>query len=222
MREYLVSQGIAPRNHIKENKIKIKQLQHQALQAKPCPQQEKKITKTIKTKPNYPHNQPKQNATIPPLPLHLLDPEKSDAVLPTSTNKLDSHINCNLGKAPQCKLKRNEDDKENVDFKTNSNFGKVPQYIINRKRQNEEDKRKEEEMYNQPPPGARYATEEEKQQALATLQQNREVIVNLLRELPLLIDTYSLQRKKQFLEQKLDTIESTIALYSQPKVCIPV
>jgi hypothetical protein len=71
-REYLVRQGIAPRNHIKENKIKIKLLQHQAHQTKPSNIQEKNITKT-KTKTNVPpKKKPNYKETVPPLPLHLL------------------------------------------------------------------------------------------------------------------------------------------------------
>jgi len=198
----MVSKGIAPRDHIKENKTKIKTLQSKAHQTIPCDTQPARKTKNIishKLKTHQTKSKSKPN--IPPLPLHLLDYgiHHHDCAAPRSTKK-----------------------HEVLEFKTNNNFGKVPQYIINRKRENMEDKRREEEMYYQPPPGARYATDKEKQQAVLTLERNKELIVNILRDLPLVVDTFGLQQKKQFLEQKLDSIESTLALYAQPKVCIPL
>ncbi len=103
--------------------------------------------------------------------------------------------------------------------------------------------RREFELQHQPPDGSRFATYDEKQDALEKLHHNippsplslhsspspipwfiedKEVILSMLNDLPLMVDTFRLQQRKEFLVQKLNDIEQSIVLYSQPKVCIPV
>jgi hypothetical protein len=102
-------------------------------------------------------------------------------------------------------------------------FGRVPQYIQERKRkkeEEEEERRKKEELLKECPPGMIIMPEEERLETLRILQESKEIIEKNLRSLPIVCDTIGLKKKKTELENKLQEVDDAIGIFSRSKVYI--
>jgi len=101
-------------------------------------------------------------------------------------------------------------------------FGKVPTYLENRKQQWEEQKEEARRRAPDPnaPKGMKLMPESERIGTLEVLWQSKEEAVKQLAKMPFCIETPSLRKKQNMLEEKLREIENAIALFSRPKVYI--
>lgn len=110
---------------------------------------------------------------------------------------------------------------EGEEFK-HDEFGRVPQYLEQRKQQWAE---QEEEMRRRMPdpdcpPGMTLMPEDERVNTLKVLEQSREEAMVQLRKLPFVIETPSMRKKQDFLENKLREIDHALSIFSKPKVFV--
>eukprot|EP01040_Poterioochromonas_malhamensis_P001175 gene1175-1247_t len=116
--------------------------------------------------------------------------------------------------------KRIDDDGSVVD--KHDEFGKVPQYLEERKARwaAEEEERKRRLPDPDCPPGMCLMPESERLETLRVLQESREEALNQLRKLPFVIETPSMKKKQEFLENKLREIDRALSIFSKPKVYV--
>jgi hypothetical protein len=115
--------------------------------------------------------------------------------------------------------KRENDDNE--DYR-HDEFGRVPQYLEQRKNQWAEEEAEIRRQRPDPncPPGMKLMPEEERLSTLETLQQSREEAMIQLRRLPFVIETPSMRKKQEFLENKLREIDRALDIFNKPKVYV--
>eukprot|EP01112_Ceratiomyxa_fruticulosa_P016559 TRINITY_DN5023_c0_g1_i1.p1 TRINITY_DN5023_c0_g1~~TRINITY_DN5023_c0_g1_i1.p1 ORF type:complete len:262 (-),score=78.56 TRINITY_DN5023_c0_g1_i1:188-892(-) len=102
-----------------------------------------------------------------------------------------------------------------------SDYGKLPRYLVDRKKQWEDERKVEYDRKYGPPPGVRVISESERLRALDTLRHNKQAVeVFLATQLPLYLDSVRLIKKKEFYEEKLKEIERDIILYSRVPVYV--
>lgn len=110
----------------------------------------------------------------------------------------------------------------NDDAGKHEEFGRVPQYLVDRKQRWEEEK--EEIRLRMPdpncPPGMRLMPEEERLSTLQVLQESKETVLEQLRRLPFVIETPSIRKKHDALECKLREIENALTIFSKQKVFV--
>ena len=101
-------------------------------------------------------------------------------------------------------------------------FGKVPNYLEQRKAQWEEEKEEVRRRAPDPncPSGMCLMPEEERLNTLDVLKESKSDALRQLQALPFVIETPSLIRKQQQLENKLREIDNAVSLFSKPKVYI--
>jgi hypothetical protein len=106
--------------------------------------------------------------------------------------------------------------------KRHSEFGNVPQYL--RERRMEEQEREQQRLASMPdpncPPGMKLMAEEERLDMLAILKENEKDIHVQLSKLPLRPTTMSMIKRKEELHAKLLEIESAHKIFSKPKVFV--
>ena len=104
------------------------------------------------------------------------------------------------------------------------NKGKVPSYLINRKKEwriEEENKQKEIEQRKNPP-GTKLLPEAERLTTLDQLLASRTEMINTLETLPITLRTMALRNRKSELESKLKETDWAISLFSRENVYIPI
>ncbi|KAL9658281.1 hypothetical protein ABK040_015603 [Willaertia magna] len=119
----------------------------------------------------------------------------------------------------QNKLNRNETE----EYQKPNEFGKIPKYLKDRKKQWEEEalrQKIEVQKVDECPPGMRLLPEEERLETLRELEKNKETVMTDIRKMPLICDTVVLQKRKTFLENKLLDIEAAIRTFSRKKLYI--
>ena len=101
-------------------------------------------------------------------------------------------------------------------------FGKVPDYLRNRKAQMQRDKDEEARRAPDPncPKGMKLMPEDERVQTLEVLKSSREEAINQLAKMPFILETPTAKRKHAELEMKLKEIEAALSLFSKQKVYI--
>lgn len=124
------------------------------------------------------------------------------------------------------KLERNN-SKNDITTKTASlarheEFGRVPEYLENRKQQwqAEEEYRRANLPDPDCPRGMVVMPESERLETLETLRTSRDEAMRQLNNMPFIIETLSQRRKHEMLESKIKEIESAIGLFSRQKVFI--
>lgn len=124
------------------------------------------------------------------------------------------------------KFEKNNSNKE-ISNKTASlarheEFGKVPNYLENRRHQWQLEE--QERIANLPDPdcpkGMILMPEKERIETLETLKNSRNEAMKQLSNMPFIIETPSQRKKHDLLENKIKEIESAIALFSRQKVFI--
>lgn len=247
-RDELQRKGIAPKDHHRDNVKKIKALEQEAAEKRRQEEErrnsepfmmeqfkgvESRLSAEPKAAPESKHyflkkkeepacpapsnsqHKKKKEKGKPPVPA------KDDvAALPHKERK--NVISKNIREVCSAKPKREE--KQEALYMEKKDFGKVPDYIINRKIElamQAEQKKKEEEQ-KAIPPGMVLMSEEERQKTLELLYQNREKIENDMQHLPLTIETPSMINKQNQLFAKLKEVEDAIKVFSRKQVFISV
>lgn len=118
-------------------------------------------------------------------------------------------------------LKPKKNDSSELPSK-HEEYGKVPQYLENRKAQWEEEKEEMRRRMPDPncPPGMRLMPEHERLDTLRILQESKEEALSQIRKLPFVIETPSQKKKQEFLESKLREIDNALSIFSKPKVFV--
>eukprot|EP01084_Bolivina_argentea_P252740 424314_1 len=109
-----------------------------------------------------------------------------------------------------------------IRFVNKKDYGKVPDYIIQRKLEavELEQKKMEEEEARKIPDGMRIMTEEERSETLKLLQQNKLKLIDSIKMLPLVIETPSMKKYESNLNKQLTEIEKTIIIFQKPTVFV--
>ena len=115
--------------------------------------------------------------------------------------------------------RRGSEDREEIKHES---YGKVPQYLEDRKAkwaaEQEEIRRRRPDP--DCPPGMRLMPEQERVETLRVLQESREEALNQLRRLPFVIETPTMKKKQEYLENKLREIDHALSIFSKPKVYV--
>lgn len=104
---------------------------------------------------------------------------------------------------------------------TNKNFGRVPDYLIERKielAKKKEAKRQAACQRAEVPYGMVMVPEQERLETLEKLHQSKKVIAGELGRFPLVVETMGRKKAKKALENKMNEIENAIKIFSQKKV----
>lgn len=101
-------------------------------------------------------------------------------------------------------------------------YGRVPEYLEERKAQWEEAASERRRRAPDPnaPAGMCAMPEEERQATLQTLTQSKKECMHLLERMPFVIETPSMRKRQQDLENKIREIENAISIFSKPKVYV--
>jgi len=120
----------------------------------------------------------------------------------------------------KCTAKKEE--KKATKFVDKVDYGKVPQYMIQRKLEKEQKEREEmaEAERRKIPPGMRKMTEEERAETLHILECNKKEVLDAIKKLPLVIETPKMIRYQGDLNRKMKEIESTMAIFRKPTVFV--
>ncbi|BHF78694.1 hypothetical protein SprV_0602180700 [Sparganum proliferum] len=98
-------------------------------------------------------------------------------------------------------------------------LGKVPAYIVRRRREAEMAKQEQlSQTENAVPEGCRLMSEDERLDTLKLLQDAHAEVVEELGRLPIRMDTVRVRRRRSDLESKLAELESTINIFKKPRV----
>jgi hypothetical protein len=101
-------------------------------------------------------------------------------------------------------------------------FGRVPEYLEERKARwaaEEEEQRRRRPDPNCPP-GMCLMPESERCDTLDTLQGSKNEALHQLRRMPFVVETPTMKKKQEFLENKLREIDNAIAIFSKDKVYV--
>ena len=103
-------------------------------------------------------------------------------------------------------------------------YGKVPSYLLKRKEAMLTRQEQQHQRYKEHPPdcpeGMRLMKNEDRIATLGQLEDSRLKLLKALSDLPLLVDTLTLQRQKAELESRLSDVEKAVRLYSRSRVFV--
>ena len=103
-------------------------------------------------------------------------------------------------------------------------YGRVPDYLEERKAQwaAEDRERRRRAPDPEAPPGMCVMPEDERVATLNTLNNSKKECLNQLERMPFVIETPSMRRKQEGLEEKMREIENAIAIFSKRKVFVAI
>lgn len=118
--------------------------------------------------------------------------------------------------------RKTEREKKHEKAAKHDNFGKVPDYIEQRKAKWAVEKEEMRKRMPDPncPPGMKLMPDEERRETLEVLLQSRTEALKQLQHMPFIVEGPSATRKKLALEDKLKEIEDAVALFSRTKVFV--
>jgi len=127
-----------------------------------------------------------------------------------------------LNKQNGQQMHRKTEERKETKFVDKADYGKVPQYMIQRKLEKEQKEREEiaEAERRKIPPGMRKMTEEERAETMHILECNKKQVIDAIKQLPLVIETPSMIRRQGELHKKIKEIESTMAIFRKPTVFV--
>merc|ERR1719222_171857 len=119
-------------------------------------------------------------------------------------------------------MHRKLEEKKSVNFLRKQDYGKVPQYMKEMKMEKEAKEREAvlEAERRKIPPGMRKMTDEERAETMQILECNKKQIMDSIKNLPLVIETPSMKRYQSELNQKMNEIEKTMAVFRKPIVFV--
>jgi hypothetical protein len=159
-------------------------------------------------------------ATKPPSPRKASVPRAED-INDVAPRHHENFIQRNKMKA----LSMQPPDKHDEDqISRHREFGRVPEYLEERKAQWQEAEVERKKRLPDPscPPGMCVMPEDERVATLETLQQSRRECMNQLQRMPFVIETPSLKKKQQDLEMKMREIDNAIGIFSKSKVYVAI
>jgi hypothetical protein len=112
---------------------------------------------------------------------------------------------------------------EHDPYRINPDFGRVPEYIVERQREREEARARAEaaaKLAMETPPGMKLMPDEERRATLEALEATQVRLNTELQRLPIVITSYAQRKRKSDLEKELDEVEAGIRLFSRSKVYI--
>jgi len=117
---------------------------------------------------------------------------------------------------------RKREEKAEMRFVRKKDYGKVPDYLIQRRlrKEREEQKQFEDAEAAKIPKGMRKMTDDEREETLSILAENQRQILQKMKNLPLVIETPSMKRRQAALNKQINECEINIALFSKPTVFI--
>ena len=117
---------------------------------------------------------------------------------------------------------RKREEKEEVRFVRKKDYGKVPDYLIQRRlrKEREEQKQFEDAEAAKIPKGMRKMTDDEREETLSILAENKRQILQKMKNLPLVIETPSMKRYQATLNTQMNEVENNIVLFRRPTVFI--
>jgi len=119
-------------------------------------------------------------------------------------------------------MHRKLEEKKSINFLRKQDYGKVPQYMKEMKMEKEAKEREAilEAERRKIPPGMRKMTDEERAETMQILECNKKQIMDSIKNLPLVIETPSMKRYQSELNQKMNEIEKTMAVFRKPTVFV--
>jgi hypothetical protein len=114
------------------------------------------------------------------------------------------------------------DDARDRDSAKHEEFGRVPEYLEERKARwaEEEAQRRRNAPDPNCPPGMCLMPEAERRNTLQVLQQSKEEALAQLRRMPFVVETPSQRKKQEAIEAKLREIDNAIGIFSKEKVYV--
>ena len=156
---------------------------------------------------------PKKGATPKAQELAVFAPRNNKNFISANRNEADQLA------PPERKTER---EKKYERAAKHDNFGKVPDYIEQRKAKWAAEKEELKKRMPDPncPPGMKLMPDEERLETLEVLLKSRTEALKQLQHMPFVVETPSATRKKLALEDKLKEIEDAVALFSRTKVFV--
>lgn len=144
---------------------------------------------------------------------------KEKAVLAPPTNT--DFVSRNKVKAMTMVARHHDDDRER-DSARHEEFGRVPEYLEERKARWAEQEAERRRNAPDPncPPGMCLMPDEERRNTLEVLQRSREEAMSQLRRMPFIIETPTQKKRQEMLESKLREIDNAIGIFSKEKVYV--
>ena len=127
-----------------------------------------------------------------------------------------------LNKRNGQQMHRKPEEKVAAKFVDKADYGKVPEYMIQRRLENEAKEREavQEAERRKIPPGMRKMTDGERAETLHILECNKKQVMDSIKNLPLVIETPSMIRYQGELNEKMNEIEKTIKIFKKPIVFV--
>jgi len=158
----------------------------------------------------------KQKSSPPPRKKKVSSSPSSSSPNYVEQNKVEAGDSSIHTKTPTL-----EKRKTKVTPSKHKNYGKTPSYIVEREAQREATRlAKENAAKNRLPPGMRIMEEKERKDTLSLLNKKKLDIARQLAKLPLIIESPSLKRRQQSLEEQQDEIENAIETFSQDVIYV--
>jgi len=128
-----------------------------------------------------------------------------------------NHIAANKAAAAKAKPQ-----KPAVEERIQHTFGKVPDYLVDRKKEleREEMAREAAGQRSEVPPGYKMLPESERQETLATLQKKLQEAEAAFQKLPFKIETVGQKKREADLQKTIKECEAAIKVFSKPKVLV--
>mmetsp|Transcript_38645 Transcript_38645/g.46788 ORF Transcript_38645/g.46788 Transcript_38645/m.46788 type:complete len:284 (+) Transcript_38645:263-1114(+) len=201
VRDQMERNGVAPRNHAKDNARAIKELSSKNHLKKLEAEQSK--------------NQPKP---LKPARARVPSAREDD----DSRNFINENIREAVNKPAGPRASSPPPFAAQAAKAKHSNFGAVPDYIKLRKAElaNIEDQRRAAAEAEEVPPGMMLLTEEERLRMLGNLNTTKKQVETDLQKMPFNVETPSQIKYKTGLETKLKEVEDAIKVFSRKKVYV--
>ncbi|ORX76056.1 hypothetical protein BCR32DRAFT_271498 [Anaeromyces robustus] len=245
IRDEIRKKGGVPKNHARENYIRIK-LKEQAYKEKkmiesiPKPQpfklkQFSNISSKISTRRTSPNESritsgittPK-NSAAKAAELNMMDElqERFNQLNLLKNHSTEYSKNKNFIREnkinAQKKIPQKNTKKEIPELNRKTKIGEVPQYLINRKLKWKEEQRKiiEKEQQGYIPDDMMVLPEEDRLETLEYLNKNKKSILDEIRKFPITSETLRIKNRKKELTDKIEEIDKAIEMFSQKRVLV--
>ncbi|RKO89129.1 calmodulin-binding-domain-containing protein [Blyttiomyces helicus] len=228
LRDDIVRAGGTPKDHAKQNKLMLKDLQ-KANKAKkedmqkpaPAPfkmKQFEDVPSKLQTRRPSVSNTPFSSST----PVLVTESRPSTASSTSSRGSGKNFININASKARESPTPRTPRTPDLKQTERKTKMGEIPKYLVDRKmewatKERERLKKLEEQKI---PPGMMVMPEQERLETLKFLEQNRDTILSDMGRFPVVIETTSMKRRKAELDEKLRETEAAVEVFSRGEVLV--
>lgn len=149
-------------------------------------------------------------------------PRRSELELESKRQLVERKDFVALNKQNGQQMHRKKEEKKETKFVDKADYGKVPEYMIQRKLEKEQKEKEDlaEAERRKIPPGMRKMTEEERAETIHILECNKKEVMDSIKKLPLVIETPSMIRHQGELNKKFKEIESAMAIFRKPVVFV--